>query len=126
MNDTKMQWAPAGLEKFSQLEDKIFQTVEEIKSIRGDAEALRDENSRLNELLKEQIDENEAHRNEIGRLTQEYEKLQGENGGLQKQVEAMRQAETETWDMLAKFEKEREELRARVENSLSLLKSLNG
>jgi hypothetical protein len=35
MDDNKLQWAPTGLEWFSRLEDKIFQTVEEIKSIRS-------------------------------------------------------------------------------------------
>ena len=125
MDDNKVQWTPAGLERFSHLENKIFQTVEEIKSIRNETEALRGENSGLNEQLNERIRENEDLRNEIGRLTQECEKLNGENGGLQQQLETMRQTEIETLDILAQFEKEREELRIRVEKTLSLLTSLD-
>jgi len=127
MNDTK-QWSSAGFERFSQLEDRIFRAVEEIKAIRKDTEALRDENSRLNEQANEKIRENEALHGEIGKLTQlvgECEKLRGENDDLRQQVETMRQSETETLDLLAQFEKEREELRDRVEKTLALLASLD-
>jgi len=129
MNDTKMQWSPVGLERFSHLEDKILQTVEQIKSIRGETDALRGDNSRLNEKLNEYTRENDYLRGEIGRLTQssgEFEKLRGENDSLRQQVETMRQTETETLDLLAQFEKEREELRDRVEKTLTLLASLDG
>ena len=129
MDDTKLQWTPAGLEQFSHLEDRIFRTVEEIKAIRGEAEDLRGENSRLNEQVNERIRENEALRGDIDRLTaqaaEEREKLFAENDGLRQQVATMRQAETETLEMLAQFEKEREELRNRVENTLKLLESLD-
>ena len=127
MEDNKLLWAPAGLEKFSQLEDKIFQAVEEIKAIRKETQDLRAENSRLNEHSSEQARENEALRGEVDRLTQiagEYEKIRGENDGLRQQVETMRQSETETLDMLAQFEKEREEMRDRVEKALALVSSL--
>jgi len=128
MDDTKLQWAPAGLERFSHLEDRIFRVVEEIKAIRRGNETLRDENNRLIEQVNEQINENEALRGEIGRLTQsagEYEKLRGENDGLRQQVETMRQTETETLDMLAQFEKEREDLRDRVEKLLAIVTTLD-
>ena len=128
MDDTKLQWSPAGFERFSHLEEKIFQAVEEIKAIREKIETLRGENSRLNEQLNEKIAENEAFRGEIDRLTQiagEYEKLRCENDGLQKQIATMRQTENETLDLLAQFEKEREELRDRVEKTLTLLASLD-
>jgi len=125
MDDNKLQWTPVGLERFSQLEDKIFQTVEGIKAIRKETESLRIENDRLNE----QIKENEALRGEIDRLTnqsaEECEKLRGENDGLRQQVEIMRQTETETLDLLAQFEREREEMRDRVEKTLALLASLD-
>jgi len=117
MDDNKLQWSPVGLERFSHLEDKIFQAVEEIKTIRKEIQDLRAENSRLNEHSNEQTRENEALRGEIDRLTQiagEYENTRGENDGLRQQVETMRQSETETLDMLAQFEKEREEMRDRV------------
>ena len=128
MDDNKQQWVTAGLEQFSHLEDKIFRTVEEIKAIRKETEALRNENSRLSIELNEKIRENEALREEIGKLTQgavESEKLRVEKDSLQQQVETMRQTETETLDLLAQFEKEREELRDRVEKTLALLASLD-
>ena len=124
MDDNKLQWSPTGIERFSHLEDKIFQAVEEIKAIRKETQDLRAENSRLNE----QIKENEALRGEIDRLTQiagEYEKMRCENDSLRQQVETMRQSETETLEMLAQFEKEREEMRDRVEKTLALLSSLD-
>jgi len=128
MDDIKQQWSTAGLEQFSHLEDKIFRTVEEIRTIRKETDALRSENSRLSIELNEKIRENEALREEISKLTQgavESEKLRGEKDSLQQQVETMRQTETETLDLLAQFEKEREELRDRVEKTLALLASLD-
>jgi hypothetical protein len=89
MNDNKQQWEPKGLERFSHLEDKIFRTVEEIKTVRKDNETLR-----------------------------------GENGRLKEQLEALRKKETEDQETLAQFQKEREELRDRVEKTLNLLASL--
>jgi len=128
MDDNKQQWASAGLERFSQLEEKIFQTVQELKSVRNEAETLRGESSRLNEQLNEQIREKEALRGEIDYIKQtsaeECEKLRGEVNGLQQQLATMRQSETETLDLLAQFEREREVLRDRVEKSLTLLASL--
>ena len=127
MDDNKLQWMPAGLERFSHLEDKIFQAVEAIKAIRKENETLLAENSRLAEQVNEATKETEALRGEIERLTHdtgEYEKLLGENDGLRQQIEIMRQSETETLDMLAQFEKEREEMRDRVEKTLTLLASL--
>jgi len=129
MDENKLQWAPAGLERFSRLEEKIFQTVEEIKAIRKENDDLCTKNSLLNEQVNEQIKGNEALRCEIDRLTAqntgEYEKLRSENNGLLQQIETMRQSETETLELLAQFEKEREELRDRVERTLTLLKSLD-
>ena len=129
MDDTKLQWASAGLERFSHLEDKIFQTIEAVRATRREAEALREENSRLNDEIKEKIREADVLGVEIGRLRQssveECEKLRGENESLRQQVATMRQTETETLDMLAQFEKEREELRDRVEKTLTLLASLD-
>ena len=121
-NDTKQQQASTGLERFSHLENRIFQAVEEIKAIRKENEALRGENSRLNERIRE----NEALREEIGRLTaqaaEEREKLYGENEDLRQKIA---QSESDAMEMLTQFEKEREELRSRVENTLTLLASLD-
>lgn len=89
MSDNKQQWEPTGLERFSHLEDKIFRTVEEIKAIRKDNEALR-----------------------------------GDNGRLKTQIEELQLKEMEVQETLAQFQKEREELRDRVEKTLSLLASL--
>ena len=128
MDDTKQLWTPVGLERFSQLENKIFQTIEEIKTIRRETEVLRGENNDLSEKINEKNREAEALNAEIGRLSQtagEYEKLRVENADLRQQVATMSQSETETLDLLAQFEKEREELRNRVEKTLALLASLD-
>ena len=145
MSNTKLQWAPVGLERFGHLEDKIFRIVEEIKTIRkenqslsdenstlkgtiGEIETLRAENGRLQEQIRNQTRDNEALRGENNSLKEkvnEIEPLQNEIGSLKTQVETMRQSETETLDMLAQFEKEREEMRDRVEKTLSLLSSLD-
>jgi chromosome segregation ATPase len=53
MSDNKQQWEPTGLERFSHLEDKIFRTVEEIKTVRKDNETLRSDNSRLKGQIEE-------------------------------------------------------------------------
>jgi cell division septum initiation protein DivIVA len=89
MSETKLQWEPAGLERFSHLEDKIFRIVEEFKVVRKDNENLKAENVRL----KEQID-------------------------------AFNASESAARDNLAQFQKERDELRERVEKALTLLATL--
>ena len=89
MNETKTQWAPIGLERFSHLEDKLFRMVEEFKVIRKDNESLRNENSKLKE-----------------------------------QLQVSRESEAATQESLAHFQKEREDLRERVEKALSLLATL--
>ena len=89
MNESKPQWEPSGLERFSHLEDKIFRMVEEFKTVRKDNETLRAENQRLKE--------------EVGSL---HEK------------------ESTARDNLVQFQKEREELRERVEKALNLLATL--
>ena len=89
MNETKTQWEPIGLERFSHLEDKLFRMVEEFKVIRKDNESLRNENSKLKE-----------------------------------QLQASQENEAATQENLAHFQKEREDLRGRVEKALSLLATL--
>ena len=89
MNETKPQWEATGLERFGQLEDKVFRLVEEFRSIRRENEALRAENMKMKaELESLHANESAAHEN------------------------------------LAHFQKEREELRERVEKALSLLATL--
>ncbi len=89
MTETKVQWEPAGLERFSHLEDKIFRVVEAFKTIRKENETLRAENARL----------------------------KGE-------VETLREGEAAFNENLSHLQKEREELRERVEKALNLLATL--
>ena len=89
MNETKIQKEPTGLDRFGQLEDKIFRIVEEFKTVRRDNETLRAENQKLKE--------------EIGTL----------HGN-----------ESAARDNLLQFQKEREQLRERVEKALALLATL--
>jgi FtsZ-binding cell division protein ZapB len=89
MNETKPQWEPSGLERFGQLEDKIFRMVEEFKAVRKEIETLRAENEQLKE-----------------------------------QIGSLRNNESSVQDNLAQFQKEREELRERVEKALALLATL--
>jgi FtsZ-binding cell division protein ZapB len=89
MNETKPQWEPTGMERFGQLEDKIFRMVEEFKAIRKDNETLRAENVKLNE--------------EVG---------------------VLRENESAVRENLAQFQKERGELRERVEKALGLLATM--
>ena len=128
MDDNKMLWSTVGMERFSQLEDRIFHTVEEIKAIRKETEALRGENGHLNEQVNQKNNEIENLHGEIGRLTQiaeECERLRGESNDLRQQIETLRHNETEMLDTLAQFEKEREELRGRVEKALTMIASLD-
>jgi hypothetical protein len=89
MNETKAQLELAGLERFGQLEDKLFRMVEEFKVVRKDNEALRAENVQLKE-----------------------------------QLGSLRNNESAVQDNLVKYQKEREELRERVEKALNLLSTL--
>jgi FtsZ-binding cell division protein ZapB len=89
MTETKAQWEPAGLERFSHLEDKIFRVVEAFKTIRKENETLRADNTRLKD-----------------------------------EVETLRESETTFNETLTHLQKEREELRERVEKALNLLATL--
>jgi chromosome segregation ATPase len=90
MNEMKAPLELTGLERFGQLEDKIFRMVEEFKAIRKDNETLRSENARLKDQL----------------------------GTLQSN-------ESLAQDNLEKYQKEREELRERVEKALTMLSTLD-
>ncbi len=89
MNENKAQLELAGLERFGQLEDKLFRMVEEFKVVRKDNESLRAENAQLKE-----------------------------------QLGMLRNNESTAQDNLNKYQKEREELRERVEKALNLLSTL--
>jgi septation ring formation regulator EzrA len=89
MSETKGQLELAGLERFGQLEDKLFRMVEEFRVVRKDNESLRAENAQLKE-----------------------------------QLGALRNNESAAQDNLTKYQKEREELRERVEKALNLLSTL--
>jgi cell division septum initiation protein DivIVA len=69
----------------------------------------------------------------IFRMVEEYkairkdnETLRAENSQLKEQIVELRDRESAARDNLVQFEKEREELRARVEKALSLLATLEG
>jgi uncharacterized coiled-coil DUF342 family protein len=75
MNENKLQWEPAGLERFSHLEDKIFRIVEEFKAVRKDNENLKAEAAKLKEQIHA-INENESSaRNELAQLQKERDEL---------------------------------------------------
>jgi chromosome segregation ATPase len=90
MNDTNAQIELTGLERFGQLEDRIFRMVEETKAVRRDNETLRNENARLKE-----------------------------------QLGVIQNNESKVQENLSRYEKEREELRQRVEKALDLLSTLD-
>ncbi len=89
MSENRSQQESSGLERFTNLEDKIFRMVEEYKAIRKDNDVLRAENVQLKE-----------------------------------QLGALQNNESAAQENLAKYQKEREELRERVEKALNLLSTL--
>ena len=89
MSNTKGEWEPMGLERFSHLEDKIYRFAEAFKALRKENAALREESQKL-----------------------------------RSEAEAFRAGEAERRESMAQLQKEREELRERVEKALSLLAAL--
>jgi len=89
MANTKGEWEPMGLERFSHLEDKIYRFAEAFKALRKENAALREESQKL-----------------------------------RSEAEAFRAGEAERRESMAQLQKEREELRERVEKALSLLAAL--
>jgi cell division septum initiation protein DivIVA len=61
---------------------------------------------------------------EFKAVRRDNEQLRAENEKLKEQVEMLQQNETAARDNLVQFQKEREELRERVEKALNLLASL--
>ena len=61
---------------------------------------------------------------EFKSVRRDNEMLRAENEKLKEQVETLHQKETAAQDGLVQFQKEREELRERVEKALNLLASL--
>ncbi len=61
---------------------------------------------------------------EFKAVRKDNETLRAENAQLKEQIGAMRDHESTAQDNLAQFQKEREELRERVEKALSLLATL--
>ncbi len=61
---------------------------------------------------------------EFKAVRRDNELLRTENEQLKGQIETMHQSESAARDSLAQFQKEREELRERVEKALNLLASL--
>ncbi len=61
---------------------------------------------------------------EFKAVRKDNETLRAENAQLKEQIGAMRDHESTAQDNLAQFQKEREELRERVEKALSILATL--
>jgi septation ring formation regulator EzrA len=61
---------------------------------------------------------------EFKAIRKDNETLQAENARLKEQIGALRDHESAAQDNLVQFQKEREELRERVEKALSLLATL--
>jgi septation ring formation regulator EzrA len=61
---------------------------------------------------------------EFKAVSKDNETLKAENARLKEQMEALRKSESEARDNLVQFQKEREELRDRVEKTLTLLATL--
>lgn len=61
---------------------------------------------------------------EFKAVSKDNETLKAENARLKEQMEELRKNETEARDNLVQFQKEREELRDRVEKTLTLLATL--
>ena len=62
---------------------------------------------------------------EFKAVRKDNETLRAENARLKEQLGTLQNIETTAQDSLAKFQKEREELRDRVEKALSLLSTLD-
>jgi chromosome segregation ATPase len=71
-----------GLEKFAHLEDKIYRTVEQFKREREERQALEQEMLALRGELGRVTDENE-------RLESHVERLLGERDAIRRKVESM-------------------------------------
>jgi septation ring formation regulator EzrA len=61
---------------------------------------------------------------EFKAVSKDNETLKAENAQLKEQMEELRTSESEARDNLVQFQKEREELRDRVEKTLTLLATL--
>lgn len=75
MNETKMQWEPTSLERFSHLEDKLFRMIEEFKITRKEKETLLAENAQLKSQITELRDHESAVQNELAQFQKEREAL---------------------------------------------------
>jgi hypothetical protein len=75
MNETKAQTELTGLERFANLEDKIFRLVEEFKAVRKDNDLLRAENMQLKEQLGALQNMESAVKDNLARYQNEREEL---------------------------------------------------
>ncbi len=90
MNESKSQWEPTGLERFSHLEDRIFRVVEEYKALRKENEILQAENKQLKE--------------QIGSLRKNESKFQESLEQYQKEREELRERVEKALALLATLE----------------------
>lgn len=75
MNETKAQSELTGLERFAQVEDKIFRLVEEFKAVRKDNDILRAENMQLKEQLGALQNTESTVKDSLSKYQQEREEL---------------------------------------------------
>lgn len=75
MAETKTDWMPAGLERFSHLEDKIFRVVEAFKAARKENEILQAENLKLRQEIETLQNGDVTARENLAQLHKEREEL---------------------------------------------------
>lgn len=75
MAETKTQWEPTGLERFSHLEDKILRVVQAFKSMQEENASLRKENQRLKEEITVRQQSDSAQQESLEQLQKEREEL---------------------------------------------------
>ena len=75
MAESKTQWEPTGLERFSHLEDKIHRVVEAFKAIRKENESLKVESGRLKAEAEALRARDESVNTSLAALQKEREEL---------------------------------------------------
>jgi len=80
--------------EFQTLEEKVYRTIELLKSAREGKAAAERDNARVREQLEEREEENEQMRTELVVLRKEREEVRGRVEKLLKQIDDLIAAET--------------------------------